>query len=220
MAHRSEKFLLIPIIFYVFQINSFSWQQGPLLRVDIPDSIIQKIDIFIKSKVGEKYFNSFIKLDTIKSNFRQSYRITHPSSCAEKLKSPHYLLIYNISVPDMGAEVAEIDLISDTLGNLISDCYIDKTPVCPDNDCWNYFPVVKKEDAIKIAKDAGLEEGIKDWIISFHFDFEDSKAYVWDIKTTLSGEGTYSDQGASGKGILVSSIDGLVIRIYNWAAIK
>lgn len=212
-------FLVFAILISCIQTKSSAYQLVPELGDDIPDSIIQKSTTFIKSKVGEKYFKSFIKFDAVKSNFRKSYRITHPPSCAEKLKNPHYFLVYNIQIPDMGEDLVPIEFITDTLGNIISECFIDKIPTCPDTNCWSYFPVVKKADAIRIAKNEDLEEGIKDWIISFHFDYEDFEDYVWDIKTTLSRGGTYYGRGASGKGILISAIDGSVIRIYGWGAI-
>ena len=79
--------------------------------------------------------------------------------------------------------------------------------------------MVKKGDAIRIAKNDGLEEGIKEWIISFHYYSDDFDNYVWDIKSTLSRGGTYYGQGASGKRILISAIDGLIISRTDWSAI-
>jgi len=214
-------FLFLVILITCIQTESSAYQFIPTLNDDIPDSIIQKTNDFIKSQVGEKYFNDFIKYDVSNSGLRKrrSNNREHSSPCGKYLYKPHYYFVYNLQISKTEEISASIEFITDTLGNIISECYVDRIPKCPENDCWDYFPLVKKEDAILIAKNEGLEEGIKDWIISFHYQFEDYGDYVWDIKSILSRGGTYYGEGASGKGILISATDGSIIRRYGWGAI-
>lgn len=214
-------FLFLVIVITCNQTESSTYQFILELNDDIPDSIIQKTNNYIKSKVGGKYFNEFIKYDVSNSGLRKrrSNNRKHSSPCEKYLYKPHYYFVYNLQISKTEEISASIEFITDTLGNIIPECYVDRIPKCPENDCWDFFPLVKKEDAILIAKNGGLEEGIKDWIISFHYNLEDFEDYVWNIKSTLSRGGTYYGQGASGKRILISAIDGSIIRRYDWSAI-
>jgi hypothetical protein len=192
-------------------------QLVPDFNDDIADSIINKSTDFIKSRVGEKYFNSFIIFDPNKSFYRKSYRIDHPPQCSEILKYPHYSIVYNVQIPDMGKESIQIELITDTLGNIISECFIDKIPNCPENNCWNYFPKIKKDEAIQIAKSSGLEKGLKDWIVSFQFFTGDFNNYVWSIKNYLSFNNPSNESRSSGEIICISANDGTVVQRSFWA---
>jgi hypothetical protein len=219
-VNRGKLNYLIIIFLCLIQSNSFGWQPPFTLTVEIPDSVIQKTDEYIKLRVGEKYFDKFIKFDDKNSGFRKSYIIDSPPTCAEMLKQPHYYLSYKIYFSDMEKDFAEIDMITDIEGNLIMDCFIDKVPKCPENNCWDYFPVVKKEEAIRIAKNAGLEDGIKDWTISLSYNYYDVQEYTWVVKNTLQINDKNSGGGANGKLIIINAIDGSVIGEEGWASIK
>ena len=217
MNHNS-KFLLFIIHLCFIQAYAFTCHSGAGQKNEIPDSIIQKIGNFIRAEVGDEYFKEFVSLDTVKSYFRKSYRITHPADCAELLKEPHYFLVYNIKIHDMGEDFVTIEFITDTLGDLMTECYIDKIPSCPNNDCLNYFPKIKKDEAIKIAKQERLEEGLRDWVISFQFYYEDFNNYVWAIKTYLSFNNPNKNESrSSGEVIYISAIDGSVVQRNHWA---
>ena len=207
------------LILYLIIFTQLSAAQFiPDLNDVIADSIFQKSTDFIKSRVGEKYFNTFIKFDSVKSFYRKSYRIDHPPPCSEKLKYPHYFIVYNVKIPDMGKDLVQIELITDTLGNIISECFIDKIPNCPENNCWNYFPKIKKAEAIQIANSSGLEKGLKDWIVSFQFYDEDFNNYVWEIKNYLSiNNQNKNESRSSGEVIYISAIDGTVVQRNIWA---
>jgi len=208
----NRRFLII-FFLCLIQIKSFGWQPIFILRGDVPDSVIQKTDEYIKIRVGEKYFNKFIKFDSKHSGFRKSYRIDSPPSCAEKIKQPHYFITYNIYFSDMEKDFAQIDMITDLEGNLIIDCFIDKIPKCPENNCWNYFPVVKKEEAIKIAKDAGLEEGMREWEVYLSYNYYDVQEYTWVVKNILWKN---PKGGAGGKSITINAIDASVVWESGW----
>lgn len=210
-------FNILILYFILFaQLSTAQFIQD--LNDGISDSIIKKSTDFIKSRVGEKYFNTFIKFDSDKSFYRKSHRIDHPPLCSEKLKYPHYFTVYNVQIPDMGKDLVQIELITDTLGNIISECFIDKIPNCPENNCWNYFPVIKREDAIRIASKNGLEKGIKDWIVSFQFYAEDFNNYVWAIKNYISFNNPNNNESrSSGEVIYISAIDGTVVQRNFWA---
>ena len=216
----NRKFLFFMIHLFFIQLYAFTCHSGAGQKNGIPDSIIQKIGNFIRAEVGDEYFKEFVSFNPSKSFFRKSYRITHPTDCAELLKEPHYFLTYKIKIPDMGEDMVTIEFITDTSGDMISECYIDKIPNCPNNDCWGYFPKIKKDEAIEIAKQAGLDKGLKDWMISFQFYFEDFNNYVWSIKNYLSFNNPNKNESrTSGEVIYISAIDGAVVQRNYWAVI-
>ena len=214
----NSKFLFYIIHLCSIQAYAFTCHSGAERNGDIPDSIIIKTNDFIRSEVGDEYFKEFVSFNKSKSFFRKSYKITHPTDCVEQLKEPHYFLTYNIKIPDMGEDLVPIEFITDTSGALISECYIDKIPSCPNNDCWDYFPKIRKDEAIEIAKQVGLEKGLKDWIISFQFYYEDFNNYVWAIKNYLSFNNPNKNESrTSGEVIYISVIDGAVVQRNHWA---
>jgi hypothetical protein len=175
---------------------------------------------YIKSKVGVKYFDEYIKYDVVNSAFRlPNNHIKLPAACIEYIRKTHYFFVYNLLVSDIEDITADIEIITDTEGNLISECFIDKIPKCPDNNCWEYFPIVNKDDATLIAKKAAFEEGIRDWRISFYYYKDDFNDYVWEIKNTLTMGDKDKHRGASGKSLLISANDGSIIREYGWGTI-
>ena len=214
-------FLVLALLIGCIQTKSTVHQLVPDFSGDIPDSIIQKTNGFIKSKVGEQYFNSSIKFDAVRSHFRKSYRITHQNTCSELLNKPHYFLVYNIHIPDMGKDFVTIEFVTDTSGELIPECYLDKVPDCPNNNCWNYFPKIKKDEAIQIAMKSGLEKGLRDWKVSFEFYSQEFNNYVWAIKNYLSINNSNRNESRSGGEVIyISAIDGSVVQREHWAVLQ
>ena len=209
-------------IIHLFCIQSYAFYLSPCSepKCEIPDIIIQKTNEYIKSRVGDEYFSAFISFNTSDSHFRKSYRTAQSSECFELLNKPHYLLVYNISIPDIGNDVVTIEFIADTSGELISKCYLDKIPFCPDNNCWNYFPGIKKDIAIRIAMESGLEKGLKDWKVSFEFYSQEFNNYVWVIKNYLTLNNLNTNESRPGGEIIyISANDGSVVQINVWTIV-
>jgi hypothetical protein len=215
-------FLLFSLLFcYCSEISEV--EDKPQIKIDdnqaipiIPDSIITKANNFIISKVGEQFFNSYIKYDLEKSRYSpaDSFCIEHPSSCAEFLLKPHYYFVYNFIIPEKDYVDEIIEFVTDTNGNVVPSREAYGIPRCMNNNCWENFPLIEKDEAITIAQNNGLEEGIKDWIVSFHFYAGEFENYVWEVSNTLY----QSSSESGGKTLLIDASNGEVIQSSNWIA--
>jgi hypothetical protein len=178
----------------------------------IPSSIVEKSNQFIISKVGQDLFDKYIKIDYNRSTYcpPDEYIIEHPEAGAAFLQRPYYLMVYSFKMPEKTFVDGLIEFAVDTDGNVIPE---REVMGIPDPTKCN-FPIDEAE-AIRIAKNAGLEEGIADWKTSFHWYAEDLKTYVWTVQNTLS---TPSGQGysAGGKGVTIDANSGEVIQNYQW----
>lgn len=188
--------------------------------IPLPDSIIDKANIFLISFVGDQFFNSYISYDSTSSKFwpPNSFCIRNPESCAEFLLYPHYFIVYKLKMPHLSFVNEYIEFVLDSVGNLIEERESMGIPQCPSNICWNYFPVIDSLQAVQIAQNARLEAGIRDWFYSFHYYGGDIKDYVWNIKNTTYEE--YKDSKlikVSGKSIIIHARTGEVIKISSWA---
>ena len=217
-------FLLFLLLFcYCSEISEVD--DKPKTKIDddvqfiaiIPDTIISKGNNFIISRVGEQFFNSYIKYDSEKSRYSpaDSFCIEHPSSCAEFLLKPHYYFVYTFKIPEKDFVDEIIEFVTDTLGNVVSSRDAFGIPECPYNDCWNNFPLIENDDAVTIAQNNGLEQGIRDWSISFHFYAGEFDNYVWEVSNTLY----QSSSESGGKTILIDASNGEIVQSSNWISI-
>jgi hypothetical protein len=212
--------LLIPFLFWCCTEIS-DVEDSPIKTDDdnqaipvIPDSIITRANDFVISKVGEQFFNSYIKYDPEKSMYSSadSFCIEHPSSCAEFLLKPHYNFVYNFKIPGKDYVDEIIEFVTDTNGNVVPSREVFGIPKCTGNDCRENFTLIGKDEAVTIAKDNGLEEGIRDWEVSFHFYGGEFDNYVWEVSNTLY----QSSSGSGGNTFLIGAGDGEIVRFANW----
>jgi hypothetical protein len=183
----------------------------------IPDSIISIADDFIISKVGEQFFNSYIKYNSVKSRYSlaDSFCIEHPSSCADFLLEPHYYFVYDFKMPEKDFVDEFIEFVTDTTGNMVPSEDVFGIPKCSNNDCWNNFPLIERDEAVTVAQNNRLEEGISDWRVSFHFYGSEFDNYVWEVSNTLY----QSSSESGGKTLLIDASNGEVIQSSNWIAV-
>lgn len=185
------------------------------VAIPVPDSIIAKANQYIISRVGELFFSSYITFDSSKSRYypADEFCIQNPSSCAEYLQFPHYLMVYTFRIPELSFVDEIIEFAVDTLGNVIEEREPGGIPNCANNNCWENFHVIDESEAITIAQNAGLEAGIGEWTTSFHYFYGDIDDYVWTVQNT-----TYqSSEGGGGEGVVINAYSGEVIMLYNWA---
>jgi len=214
-------FLFLPLLF-CYCSKSTEVEDKPQVKIDdgslsiqiIPDSIISKANNFIISKVGEQFFNSYIKYDSNNSRYSpaDSFCVEHPSSCAEYLLKPYYNFVYKFKIPEKEFVDEIIEFVTDTLGNVVLSREVFGIPKCPTNDCWDNFPLIEKDEAITIAQSKGLEEGIRDWSVSFHFYAGEYDNYVWEMSNTLY----QSSSESRGKTLLVSADNGKIVQSSSW----
>ena len=167
-------------------------------KTEVPERLKIKADQFVISKTGKECFNNYIKPDFEK--------IT-------KIKDG-YLMVYNFSIPDKKDIEGEIRFSIDSIGNIQKDKEIVGIPECVSNPGNCGFNISKNE-AINIAKQNNLEEGIKDWKVSFTWESGQRK-YVWQIITTLTESPNTETNRSSGKTMLIDPGNGSVIKTEEW----
>lgn len=192
-------------------------QDTTTVNLSIPDSIIAESNDFVISKVGEPFFNSYIKFDSSKSKYSAAdpFCIEHPSSCAAFLLNPHYYIVYKFKIPEKVFIDEIIQFVTDVSGDIVPDRDVYGIPKCSNNDCWNNFTVIDKDEAIQIAQNEGLEEGIREWSISFYFYAGDFNDYVWGISNTLY----QINLEWGGKGLIINASNGEIYEKYSWTMV-
>ncbi len=175
-------------------------------RIPIPDSIRVKSDDIVKSMVGEQFFSSYIRLDSSRSKL-----VPLRTDGVKVLPDvPHYWVFYRFYIPKYEHYETLIEFRTDLNGSLLSRDYVHGIPQCPNNDCWDTFHVIDKSEALRIAREKGLEDGLNEWKVSLHYAAGDIRDYVWSIQNTLTQ--------SSGKGVIIFASTGKVQGIYGWEA--
>jgi hypothetical protein len=182
---------------------------------DIPSSIVEKSNQFIISKVGQDFFDKYIKIDHSTYCPPDEYILEHPDEAGAKfLLKPYYLMVYSFKMPEKPFVDELIEFVVDTDGNVIPE----REPYgIPDPAKCNF--TIDEAAAIQIAKNAGLEEGIAAWKTSFQWyagNLSTCATYVWTVQNTIptpSGR----DYIAYGKDIVIDANSGEVLQTGEWA---
>lgn len=103
---------------------------------------------------------------------------------------------------------------TDTNGTVLERYDIYGIPNCVVNPKECEFNITKKE-AVDIAKENDLPEGIKDWEVSFRYSGK-LERYVWHILATTSEMKTDDINKASGEEIIIDPFDGEVLEHRKW----
>lgn len=202
---KHHAFLFIILIFMVSMIyfagcscSSCGKQNSESVEVQIPDSIFAVGDNFIVHKTGEKFFGEYIYRDFINSKEHENF----------------YELIYRFKIVDKEYVDEKIQFFIDKKGNVLQDHDVVGIPDCR-SDSRNCEFNVDKESALEIASENILDEGVREWDISFRWSPEHGK-YVWHILTTINEIGSGDFYKANGKEIFIHPFDGSVIQIRSW----
>jgi hypothetical protein len=147
-------------------------------QTDIPSSIVEKSNQFIISRVGQDFFDKYIKIDINNCTYcpADEYIIEPPEAGAKFLQKPYYLMVYSFKMPEKPYVDGSIEFVVDTDGNVILERKADGIPDPAKCD----FPI-DEAGAMQIARNAGLEDGIAGWETSFHWYAGDLKTYVWTV---------------------------------------
>jgi hypothetical protein len=120
-------------------------------------------------------------------------------------------MCYRLSVAESPWVDGRIEFFVDGTSHLLPDTRVDGIPDCVHQPSECVFPVDKAE-AFRLAKEAGLEEGLRPWEASFHWmraSVEDlvSGTYVWSISNTRY----VSAERAGGVTIVIDANSGKVV---------
>lgn len=165
---------------------------GPLNSPDsIPSVVLKESLRFVASRVGEQFCRDNIRFDSARSQAHPrlpawpvDYAKLHPDIAS----SPCFRMCYRFSVAESPWVDGRIEFFVDGMGHLLPDTRVDGIPDCVHQPSECVFPIDKAE-AFRLAKRAGLEEGLRPWEASFHWIRASAKdlvsgTYVWSISNT------------------------------------
>jgi len=187
----------------------------------LPPEIIDAGNRFIISRVGPDFFNNSINFNRNKSRYYPPNQmcLQDPDNCSAFLLHSHYLMVYDIKIPQIPQCDEFIEFVLDSIGNIIEERDVFGLPDCVNNPGECLFPVDEAQ-AISIATNAGLEEGIKPWIIDFYWYGWDLRTFVWSVKNTLYEKSEGNEYYANGKIVVIDANSGEVLRIDSWLVIS
>lgn len=162
----------------------------------IPSAILKKANQVIINKTGEEFFDKYIKPDFVKT----------------KYTAPYYDVVYHFYMPEKPYVDALIKFSVDSTGAVAADRDFVGVPECKDDNC-NFS--ISEEQAVKIAKDNGLEAGVKEWQKGFIWDNK-LKQYVWHILSTLQESTGSEGKRSKGKEIVIDPNTGMVLATNEW----
>lgn len=167
-------------------------------KTTIPPDIFKKANEFVISKTGEEFFNKYITPDF---------------SLSRELESG-YLVVYSISIKEKPFVKGTISFALDSTGNINTNKEIAGIPDCikSPGDCEFNIDIAATEN---IARQNGLEKGVKQWDVKFLWSAQFNK-YVWYVINTLAeSEGGYGSR-ANGKEFIIDPNSGVVLFINEW----
>jgi hypothetical protein len=149
-----------------------------------PPQIVEMAKEYVASKVGVEYFNTYFRLE--------GGRFIPVSARGEGNPNEVYMVgfIYRISVGNYLANVT-VGVFLDTEGR------VTRTEGVPIKEYLMPFRI-DREEAIRIAKEAGLPEGIKGY--SAHISYDLEGAYMWDVTVWFSEPRTSLNDHGPGRG--------------------
>jgi hypothetical protein len=185
-------------------------QESIKTRTSVPDSIIEKANQFIIARVGDDFFSKYISFNDSLSRYCPvpEFFIKNPGHRAAYLLKPFYSMVYSLKIPEKPFVNELMDCALDTNGNVIYERE-PSIPNCLREPTECDFPIDEKK-AIEIAKNAGLEAGIRDWETSFHWYYGDVKSFVWTVTNMLSEN--RQDGSSHGKTMVIDANTGKVIK--------
>jgi hypothetical protein len=194
---------------------SSSMRTGPSSPPDsIPAIVLEESLRFIASRVGEEFCRENIRFDRGCSQAHPrlparpvDFGQLHPDLAA----SPCFRMCYHLRVAESPWVDGRIEFLVDAMGHVLPDTRVEGIPDCVHRPSECAFPIDKPE-AFRLAKEAGLEEGLRPWEASFHWmagslEDLDSGTYVWRISNTRHA----SAGREGGAAILIDANSGEVV---------
>jgi hypothetical protein len=167
--------------------------------MDVPNSIIAKMDSFIISKTGTEVFSKYFVFDTKASGYfsgDSNYYKFHKEQSQQYVNYPHIKIVYHFQIPDKPWRNVSLSWPVDTSGNFIKYNLPFGIPDCTKNPKNCSFKIDSLQ-AISIANAAGLPKGLKQITARFTKNmFPDRERqnigsiFCWAVSSTIE-EGGY-----------------------------
>lgn len=173
----------------------------------LPLQILAAADQFLESRVGQEFFSNNIVINKHKS------RLYLPDN--------YYRVVYNVTAANIPLPGGLIEFCLDTAGAVIpaDEGGYYGIPDCIGNPGECQFPISEAQ-ALAIARNTGLEEGIKPWTTSFYWYSGKIHSYVWAVTCTLEENKKPDLQvySAYGKSVIIDANSGDIIKLGEWRA--
>ncbi|MCX5799776.1 MAG: hypothetical protein NTX17_00050 [Candidatus Eisenbacteria bacterium] len=194
---------------------------GPVSSPDsIPAVVLQESLRYVASRMGAQFRRDSVRFDRARS-------LAHPILPPDFVRLhpdlaslPWFRMCFRFSVPESPWVDGNMEFFVDGRGHLLPDTHVDGIPDCVHQPSECVFPIDEAE-AFRLAKEAGLEEGLRPWKASFHWLRVGDKdlisgTYVWDVSNTrdvsLTREG--------GDAIVIDANSGKVVYAHmGWGAL-
>jgi hypothetical protein len=162
---------------------------------------VQGAENVVRNRVGDEFFER---------NFRFEQMIFEPRSAhldrdSYEAEGPHYRVIWAWRVDSPVLVAAMVVVAVDLEGKDVTMGSRYGIPDCVENPGDCEFPI-DRESAKDIARDAGLEPGLKPWIVAFLWSRE-YDTYVWSVSNRMVG----TADRERGETVLVDANDGRVL---------
>jgi hypothetical protein len=165
---------------------------------NVPDNVLKKSNGFIVSRVGQDFFDNYIKPD-----FRET----------KKINSKYYM-VYDFKMPGKPYVDSKIKFEVDSTGNVLNRENVIGLPDCVTDPGKCEFNI-DEEQAIQIAKDNNFKQGIKDWKVEFKWEPKYNQ-YVWSILSTYEQSQGSNGMRGNGEILLIDPNSGNVISTDKW----
>jgi hypothetical protein len=181
----------------------------------IPSYVVQSADSILRERVGQRYFDKHFTLERESCHYR-SYRAESLVFSPEEFKGvePYWGVVYRYRVPGKSF-IHELVQVSVTLAGRLHPWDNDlAVGDCAHNPLECEFPIDER-GASRIARDAGLKQGIKPWETGFTWNR--SHGFIWGVRNTLS---VRADSCSSeGQVFLIDANTGDLIAEHHWGSI-
>jgi hypothetical protein len=175
----------------LWSVSSSTRTEPPSPLDSIPPIVLDESLRFIASLVGEEFCRENIRFDRRCSQAHPrlparpvDFAQLHPNLAS----SPRFRMCYHLRVAESPWVDGRIEFLVDAMGRVLPDTRVDGIPDCVHNPMECTFPIDKAE-AFRLAKEAGLEEGLRPWEAAFHWMADSlensvSGTYVWRVSNT------------------------------------
>ena len=189
----------LSIVFLVLTSHGCSCDCGKeMKKTEVPPKVLQQSENFIISKTGKEFYKSYIKLDPYNT----------------MKKDENYFMVFSFSMDDKDYINETISFFVNPKGQVLKEKGVTGIPNCLSIPSQCEFNLTEKE-AIKIAEEKNLVEGIRDWRVDFRWNSE-MERYVWHILSITEEIGKDDFYKAKGEEMIIDPGNGSVLKTGKW----
>ena len=185
----------------------------------IPQAIIENASALIVSRLGQCFFDEYVRFDPADSRLYRSigrYPVEFVVDYPDPASLHWFRLVFDLTIEKQPSPTSKIVIDVDCRGDLLPGGCVMGLPDHPGDLTGCKCPIAE-ERAMDLARAAGFEAGLRPWTMRFYLRPADPQqhvpaTYVWRITNTLS----VSPDGDDGATILIDACSGEMLGIRGW----